>query len=147
MLVFVLISVSDADAVAMSRHLVLSDGLFLGSSSACNLVACVAAVRAGLVPKGGTIVTILCDSGSRHYSKVCLGICGPGFNGSHGYAGSQSLTPLHPLFLSPAELVLVGRLPSRAWHPDRLIDCTPADWRCFLNDLLLLSARRHAQTE
>ena len=65
-------SVSDADAVAMSRHLVLSDGLFLGSSSACNLVACVRAVKAGLIPKGGTVVTILCDSGSRHYSKVRL---------------------------------------------------------------------------
>ncbi|CDZ98135.1 palp-domain-containing protein [Phaffia rhodozyma] len=61
--------VTDAEAVAMSRHLVLQDGLFLGSSSACNLVACVRAVRDGLVPPGGRIVTILCDSGNRHYSK------------------------------------------------------------------------------
>jgi cysteine synthase A len=50
----------------MSRHLTKADGLFLGSSSACNLVACVRAVRDGLVPKGGRIVTILCDSGNRH---------------------------------------------------------------------------------
>ncbi|KAL7415472.1 tryptophan synthase beta subunit-like PLP-dependent enzyme [Mrakia frigida] len=61
--------VTDAEAVAMSRHLTKADGLFLGSSSACNLVACVRAVRDGLVPQGGRIVTILCDSGNRHFSK------------------------------------------------------------------------------
>ncbi|PPQ87457.1 hypothetical protein CVT25_008193 [Psilocybe cyanescens] len=33
--------ITDAEAVAMSRYLVKHDGLFLGSSSACNLVACV----------------------------------------------------------------------------------------------------------
>jgi len=72
----------------MSRYLVQNDGLFLGSSSACNLVTCVKLVRK-LGWKGGqTIVTILyisiflelyhdlqhvirCDSGNRHYSKVC----------------------------------------------------------------------------
>lgn len=37
--------VSDAEAVAMARHLVKHDGLFLGSSSACNLVACVRLVN------------------------------------------------------------------------------------------------------
>lgn len=59
--------VTDAEAVAMSRYLVQNDGLFLGSSSACNLVACVRmAKRLG---KGARIVTILCDSGSRHQSK------------------------------------------------------------------------------
>lgn len=43
----------------MSRYLVQHDGLFLGSSSACNLVACVKLVRQ-LGWKGGqTIVTIL----------------------------------------------------------------------------------------
>lgn len=79
--------VTDVEAVAMSRYLVQHDGLFLGSSSACNLVACVKLVRQ-LGWKGGqTIVTILyvskftefyrdswhairCDSGNRHYSKV-----------------------------------------------------------------------------
>lgn len=59
--------ISDAEAVAMSRYLVEHDGLFLGSSSACNLVACVRAARA--LPKGSTVVTILCDSGARHHSK------------------------------------------------------------------------------
>ena len=51
--------VTDVEAVAMSRYLVQHDGLFLGSSSACNLVACVKLVRQ-LGWKGGqTIVTIL----------------------------------------------------------------------------------------
>jgi cysteine synthase len=62
--------VSDAEAVAMARHLVARDGLFLGSSSACNLVACVRLVQAmGWQGSGNRVVTILCDSGSRHYSK------------------------------------------------------------------------------
>ncbi|KAI0948949.1 hypothetical protein AcW1_008682 [Taiwanofungus camphoratus] len=62
--------ITDAEAVAMSRYLVLNDGLFLGSSSACNLVACVKLARHMGWKEGQTIVTILCDSGSRHYSKV-----------------------------------------------------------------------------
>jgi cysteine synthase A len=75
------VSVTDEEAVAMSRHLVLRDGLFLGSSSAVN---CVAAVRTALRLKKEredsasrylqadnpiVVVTILCDSGSRHLSK------------------------------------------------------------------------------
>ena len=50
-----------------------SDGLFLGSSSAVN---CVAAVRTALKLKRErgddpppVVVTVLCDSGSRHLSK------------------------------------------------------------------------------
>ena len=60
----------DAEAVSMSRYLVQHDGLFLGSSSACNLVACMRLAKAMGTGSGRTIVTILCDSGSRHYSKV-----------------------------------------------------------------------------
>lgn len=52
-------SVTDAEAVAMSRYLVLNDGLFLGSSSACNLVACVKLARHMGWKEGQTIVTIL----------------------------------------------------------------------------------------
>ena len=64
--------VTDAEAVAMSRFLVNNDGLFLGSSSAVNLVACVkSAKRLG---KGKTIVTILCDAGHRHHSKFWYAI-------------------------------------------------------------------------
>ncbi|KAJ7071944.1 tryptophan synthase beta subunit-like PLP-dependent enzyme [Mycena amicta] len=50
------VRVTDAEAVSMSRYLVHHDGLFIGSSSACNLVAC-------------RVVTVMCDSGARHYSK------------------------------------------------------------------------------
>ena len=86
--------VTDAEAVSMSRYLVQHDGLFLGSSSACNLFACVKFVKKMGWHKGERIVTILyviwtrsrailcrrahcdcfisCDSGSRHYSKVGL---------------------------------------------------------------------------
>ncbi|EKD03968.1 hypothetical protein A1Q2_01738 [Trichosporon asahii var. asahii CBS 8904] len=59
--------VTDEEAVAMSRYLVEHDGLFLGSSSACNLVAAVRLAKT--MPKGSRIVTILCDSGARHQTK------------------------------------------------------------------------------
>jgi cysteine synthase len=52
-------SVSDAEAVSMSRFLVQNDGLFLGSSSACNLVACVKLVRKMGWRDGQKVVTIL----------------------------------------------------------------------------------------
>ncbi|KAI0065997.1 PALP-domain-containing protein [Artomyces pyxidatus] len=62
--------ITDAEAVSMSRFLVQRDGIFLGSSSACNLVACVKLVRKMGWQNGEKVVTILCDSGNRHYSKV-----------------------------------------------------------------------------
>jgi cysteine synthase A len=49
--------VTDEEAVAMSRHLMEHDGLFLGSSSAVNLVACVKLAKR--LDPGSTIVTIL----------------------------------------------------------------------------------------
>ncbi|TFY71625.1 hypothetical protein EVG20_g1375 [Dentipellis fragilis] len=61
--------ITDAEAVSMSRFLVQHDGLFLGSSSACNLMACVKLVKKMGWNSGEKIVTILCDSGTRHYSK------------------------------------------------------------------------------
>ncbi|KAL1945924.1 hypothetical protein VTO73DRAFT_1926 [Trametes versicolor] len=61
--------VSDAEAVAMSRYLVQNDGLFLGSSSACNVVACIKLAKKMGWNSGQRLVTILCDSGTRHYSK------------------------------------------------------------------------------
>ena len=51
----------------MSRYLLRNDGLFVGSSSAVNCVG--AAKLAARLPKGSTIVTLLCDSGQRHLSK------------------------------------------------------------------------------
>lgn len=60
----------------MARHLVACDGLFLGSSSAANLVACVRLVHAmGWRGSGKRVATILCDSGNRHYSKFWWVIC------------------------------------------------------------------------
>ncbi|VDC07603.1 unnamed protein product [Peniophora sp. CBMAI 1063] len=61
--------ITDEEAVSMSRFLVQRDGLFLGSSSACNLVACVKLVHKLGLGEGARVVTILCDSGNRHYSK------------------------------------------------------------------------------
>jgi cysteine synthase A len=61
------VRVTDEQACRMARWLVEHDGLFVGSSSAVN---CVAAVVTALeLPKGSRVVTILCDSGSRHLSK------------------------------------------------------------------------------
>jgi cysteine synthase A len=51
--------ISDAEAVAMARYLVKNDGLFLGSSSACNLVACVKLAKQMGWSENKTIVTIL----------------------------------------------------------------------------------------
>lgn len=61
------IRVSDQEAVEMSRHLLSCDGFFVGSSSAVNCVATLKLARK--LGPGHTIVTILCDSGSRHLSK------------------------------------------------------------------------------
>ncbi|KAG0144778.1 hypothetical protein CROQUDRAFT_672193 [Cronartium quercuum f. sp. fusiforme G11] len=61
------IQVTDQEAIKMSRYLVIHDGLFIGSSAAVNLVACVKlAKRSNSKLK---IVTILCDGGQRHLSK------------------------------------------------------------------------------
>lgn len=72
------IRVTDQEAVAMSRFVASRDGLFLGSSSAVNLVAVCKLVRkrGWQQPDGGSgggnkrrVVTILCDGGARHLSR------------------------------------------------------------------------------
>jgi cysteine synthase A len=61
------VKVTDVQAMRMARWLVEKDGIFVGSSSAVN---CVAAVATALqLEKGSVVVTILCDSGTRHLSK------------------------------------------------------------------------------
>jgi len=61
------VRVGDEQAMRMGRWLVERDGLFVGSSSCVNVVA---AVKTALdLGKGSTVVTILCDSGTRHLSK------------------------------------------------------------------------------
>lgn len=51
----------------MAEFMLQREGLFLGSSSALNLVGAVKASKK--LGPGKRIVTILCDSGSRHFSK------------------------------------------------------------------------------
>lgn len=63
------IRVTDQEAVKMARYLVNQEGLFLGSSSAVNLVACVKLIKSLKVKKPLRIVCILCDGGQRHLSK------------------------------------------------------------------------------
>jgi cysteine synthase A len=59
--------VTDEEAMAMARYLVEKEGIFVGSSSCVNLVA---AVRTALkLGPGKRVVTIMCDSGTRHLSK------------------------------------------------------------------------------
>ena len=62
-------TVTDEEAVKMSRYLLHQEGLFLGSSSAVNCACIVKAFNAGIIKKGDCVVTILCDSGNRHVSK------------------------------------------------------------------------------
>ncbi|KAF2836598.1 PALP-domain-containing protein [Patellaria atrata CBS 101060] len=61
------VRVTDEQAIAMARWLVEKDGIFVGSSSAANCVAAVQVAKQ-LGPRH-RIVTILCDSGTRHLSK------------------------------------------------------------------------------
>jgi cysteine synthase A len=61
------VKVNDEQAKLMARWLVEKDGLFVGSSTAVN---CVAALKiAAEMPRGSRIVTVICDSGTRHLSK------------------------------------------------------------------------------
>lgn len=50
---------TDEEAVAMSRYLVQHDGLFLGSSSACNLIACIKVAKMLGRDSGRVVATIL----------------------------------------------------------------------------------------
>lgn len=61
------VKVTDEQALRMARWLVEKEGLFIGASSAVNCVA--AAKTAQAMPPGSRIVTILCDSGTRHLSR------------------------------------------------------------------------------
>jgi cysteine synthase len=64
------IRVSDREAVCMARYLALFEGVFVGSSSCVNLVACVKKARSlGLNNQPAVFLTLLCDSGQRHLTK------------------------------------------------------------------------------
>jgi cysteine synthase A len=60
--------IADQPIIEMLHFLNRQEGLFLGSSSAINLIgACMLARQLG---SGKRIVTILCDSGARYMSKI-----------------------------------------------------------------------------
>lgn len=65
------VKVSDEQAKAMARFLVAKEGLFVGASSAVNCVAACAVARIlrREGKSGKRIVTVLCDSGTRHLSR------------------------------------------------------------------------------
>ncbi|KAJ3066785.1 hypothetical protein HDU98_009937 [Podochytrium sp. JEL0797] len=61
------VKVTDAEAIEMSRYILRNDGLFCGSSTAVHLVAAVREARR--LGPGHTLLTVLCDSGTRHLTK------------------------------------------------------------------------------
>lgn len=61
------VKVTDEQAMSMARWLVEKEGLFVGPSSAVNLVA--AATVAKGMEKGSRVVTVVCDSGTRYLGR------------------------------------------------------------------------------
>eukprot|EP00521_Asterionellopsis_glacialis_P008705 CAMPEP_0195285658 /NCGR_PEP_ID=MMETSP0707-20130614/3410_1 /TAXON_ID=33640 /ORGANISM="Asterionellopsis glacialis, Strain CCMP134" /LENGTH=470 /DNA_ID=CAMNT_0040345183 /DNA_START=396 /DNA_END=1808 /DNA_ORIENTATION=- len=61
------LQVSDQDAVDMAHYLLELEGLWMGSSSAMNLVG---AVQTALsMPPHSQVVTVMCDGGQRHLTR------------------------------------------------------------------------------
>ena len=60
--------IADRDAIAMTRWLLQHEGLFVGGSSGLNVLGALRVARD--LPKGSTIVTILCDGGGRYLSRL-----------------------------------------------------------------------------
>ena len=83
------VKVSDLQAMKMARWLVEKDGIFVGSSSAVNCVAAV--VTALQLPEGSRVVTILCDSGTRHLSKFWKRVGEIGLEEEHDQADLATL--------------------------------------------------------
>jgi cysteine synthase A len=83
------VKVSDLQAMKMARWLVEKDGIFVGSSSAVNCVAAV--VTALQLPMDSRVVTILCDSGTRHLSKFWKKVGEMGLEEEHDQANLFTL--------------------------------------------------------
>ena len=61
------IRVTDQEAVDMAHWILRTEGLWIGSSSAMNVVG---AIRAALaLPANSSVVTIICDGGQRHATR------------------------------------------------------------------------------
>ncbi|PPQ70694.1 hypothetical protein CVT24_000176 [Panaeolus cyanescens] len=61
-------TVPDTDSIAMLYELLESEGIYLGASSALNVVAAVELAKK--LGKGSTVVTILCDGAYRYQSRL-----------------------------------------------------------------------------
>jgi cysteine synthase A len=59
---------TDKEAVEMAYFLKHYEGLFVGSSAALNIVGAVKTAQ--IMGPGHTIVTVLCDGGTRYQSKL-----------------------------------------------------------------------------
>ncbi|MDM9379328.1 cysteine synthase A [Chlorogloeopsis sp. ULAP01] len=62
------IQIDDQEAIRVVYQLLQKDGLFMGGSTGINVAAAVALAKQ--MGPGHTIVTILCDSGSRYQSRI-----------------------------------------------------------------------------
>jgi cysteine synthase A len=62
------IQIDDSEALRVVYQLLRKDGLLMGGSTGINVAAAVALAKQ--LGPGRTIVTILCDSGSRYQSRI-----------------------------------------------------------------------------
>jgi len=60
-------SITDQQALHMAHYLLRHEGLFVGSSTAMNIVG--ALMVSATMPRGSNVVTVVCDGGQRHTSR------------------------------------------------------------------------------
>lgn len=60
------LAVGDDEAVAMRRRLGAEEGLYVGYSAAANVAAALRLFDGGLVARGGSVATVLCDTGLKY---------------------------------------------------------------------------------
>ena len=62
------VRVSDQEALDMAHFLLHLEGLWVGSSSAMNVVGAVRTARE--MEPNSNVITVICDSGSRHVTRM-----------------------------------------------------------------------------
>jgi cysteine synthase A len=62
------VQVSDQEAIDMAHYILQLEGLWIGSSSAMNLVGAVSTALD--LEEGANVITVICDSGSRHVTRM-----------------------------------------------------------------------------
>lgn len=60
------LEVSNEEALEAKRRLGAEEGFYVGFSAAANVCAALQLFDLGIVPRGGTVVTILCDTGLKY---------------------------------------------------------------------------------